>query len=145
MKGPITSGLKTPSILFIFEPRLLLRHNPCLWRCLLSAKGKSVNITIQSSQISMSSELTHVYAFHPSVGPTDPCPRGMLSSFTSSSTYIRRRRQWYSLRSLDRIISLRNDIRASSLIYDIWGRTWIRNMKETVVVIIIIHKFSLWF
>jgi hypothetical protein len=49
-----------------------------------------------------------------------------------------------SLRSLDGLVSLRNKIWSSSLIYNIWSRRGLRNVNKTIVVVII-PKFSLWF
>jgi hypothetical protein len=46
--------------------------------------------------------------------------------------------------SLDKLVSLRNEIWFSSLIFDIQSKRGMRNVNKTIVAVII-PKFSLWF
>ncbi len=82
---------------------------------------------------------------HSSICSSKPPSRRILASWiTSPSSNIWGRGYSSSLRSLDGLVSLRNQIQSSSLIYNIWSKRGLRNVNKTIIVIIV-PKFSLWF
>jgi hypothetical protein len=82
-------------------------------------------------------KLTEIRMFHLSISTTNPFGRRILASTPTilPCTDIGCRRYCSSLRSIDRIISLRNDIWASSLIYYIRCRKRLWNMDKLVVIV----------
>jgi hypothetical protein len=82
---------------------------------------------------------------HSSICSSNPPRRRILASqITSPSSNIRGRGYSSSLRSLDGLVSLRNKIWSSSLIYNVWSKRGLRNVNKTILVVIV-PKFSLWF
>ena len=116
------------------------RHLPC-------TKCESKYILVEFTHSFLLFKLTEIHTFQLSISTTNLFGRRMLASTLTiiHCTDIGCRRYSSSLKSIDQIISLRNDILTSSLIYYIGCRKRSRNMDEAIIITPeVSHGFWMW-